>query len=57
MPNNYDPIVDTINFEQVQHASKAMREDIAQGVSQAKTQADFLRVMGAASNTEPLRAR
>jgi tryptophan halogenase len=57
MPNNYDPRVDTINFEQVQHASKAMREDIAQGVSQAKTQADFLRVMGAASNTEPLRAR
>lgn len=57
MPKNYDPRVDSINFEQVKRESKAMREDIAKGVRQAKTQADFLHAMGAASNTEPLRAR
>lgn len=56
-PNNYDPRVDTSNFEQVKQQSQAMRADIAGAVNSAKTHADFLNIMGAASNTQHLRAK
>lgn len=55
-PNNYDPRVDNSNFEQVKRQSQAMRVDIADAVRKAKSHTDFLSVMGAASNTEHLRA-
>ena len=57
LPKHYDPRVDNSNFEQVKHQSQVMRADIAAGVSSAKTQADFLSAMGAASNAEILRAK
>jgi hypothetical protein len=57
LPNSYDPRVDNINFEYMKQQSHAMRADIAGGVSKAKTHADFLSFIGAASNTEHLRAK
>ena len=56
-PYNYDPRVDNANFEQVKQQSQTMREDIASAVNKAQTHADFLNAMGAASNTEYLRAK
>jgi tryptophan halogenase len=56
-PHNYDPRVDNSNFEQVKQQSQAMRADIAGAVSHSKTHAEFLNFMGAASNTEYLRAK
>jgi tryptophan halogenase len=57
IPDNYDPRVDNSDFEQVKQQSQAMRVDIAGSVSKAKTHADFLNVIGAASNTNLLRAK
>jgi tryptophan halogenase len=57
VPKNYDPRVDNSHFEQVKQQSQAMRADIAGAVNKAKTHADFLNVIGAASNTELLRAK
>ena len=57
IPNNYDSRVDNIDFEQLKQQSQAMRSDIAGGVSKAKTHADFLNAIGAASNTDLLRAK
>jgi tryptophan halogenase len=56
-PKNYDPRVDNSNLEQVKQQSQAMRADIAGAVSRAKTHADFLSFIGAASNTDLLRAK
>ena len=57
LPKHYDPRVDNSNFAQVKHQSQLMRADIASAVSTAKTQADFLNAMGAASNADILRAK
>jgi tryptophan halogenase len=57
LPKHYDPRVDNSNFEQIKRQSQAMRTDIAGAVSNAKTHADFLKIIGAASNTELLRAK
>jgi tryptophan halogenase len=57
LPNHYDPRVDNSDFEQIKQQSQAMRADIAGAVSNAKSHADFLNIIGAASNTELLRAK
>jgi tryptophan halogenase len=56
LPKNYDPRVDNCNFEWVKKQAQAMRSDISHGVNMAKTHADFLKAVGAASNTAILRA-
>ncbi|MGJ8680028.1 tryptophan halogenase family protein [Paraglaciecola sp.] len=54
-PNHYDPRVDQSQIEQVKQQFNSMRTDIANSVGRAKTHADFLAAIDAASNTKQLR--
>ncbi|KXI27742.1 tryptophan halogenase family protein [Paraglaciecola hydrolytica] len=56
-PQHYDPRVDNYNFVELKQQAQAMRTDIANGVNQAKNHADFLVAIGAASNSQLIRAK
>jgi len=56
IPKSFDPRVNKSDFNKVQQLSKSMRADIHDSVMQAKTHFDYIREIGAASNTQAIRA-
>lgn len=57
IPQAYDPRVDKSDFEHVKQVSRAMRIDIAQSVAASQAHMDYIRTIGAASNSKILRAQ
>lgn len=57
LPKDYDPRVDNNRFDSIKHQSQMMRAQISSGVNKAKTHADFIAAIGAASNSGQLRAK
>ncbi|MDT0593236.1 tryptophan halogenase family protein [Glaciecola petra] len=56
IPQAYDPRVDKSDFQQIKNMSQSMRKDIAQSVATCQSHMDYIKTIGAASNSKILRA-